>query len=170
MGLKPGTSAVTAITSRAFLKAVQKHVAVEDIREFVSNLASEIYSRLNEGKSVAIGILLAKTGLAFKEVAVGKNTAEVIGLAITDKAVVAGAMEATDERINYKIAGATVEGAVVEAGVITKEGALIVDNVITHEGEALVATAILPESTTGTPAKEDKPADAGEKKEKADKK
>jgi uncharacterized membrane protein len=170
MGLKPGTSAVTAITSDAFLKAVQKQVDVDDIRQFVSNLASEIYTKLNEGKNVALGIILAETGLVFKEVAVGKDSAEVVGMAITDEAVVAGAAYVTDDQVDYRVAGVTSEGAVVEAGVITKEGALIVDSVITPAGEATVATVILPETAEETPAEEDKPAEAGETKEKPVKK
>jgi uncharacterized membrane protein len=107
-GLKPGTSAVTAITSDAFLKAVQKQVDVDDIRQFVSNLATEIYNKLNEGKNVALGILLAETGLAIKEVAVGEDSAEVVAMVITDEAVVAGAMVATAERVDYAVAAASL--------------------------------------------------------------
>jgi uncharacterized membrane protein len=121
MGLEPGTSAVVAITSSAFLKAVQKQVKVDEIREFVSNLASEISTRLNEGKSVALGIILAETGLAFKEVAVGEDTAEVVGLAITNEGVLAGAITATGDRVDFVVAGASAEGAVMAAGTITEE-------------------------------------------------
>lgn len=162
MGLKPGTSAVTAITSNAFLKAVQKQVDVEDIRQFVGNLASEIYTKLNEGKNVALGIILAETGLAIKEVAVGKDSAEVVGMVMTDEAVIAGAAIATADRLDYEIAGVTADGAVIEAGVITKEGALIVDNVVTPEGEAMIATAILPEPAEEAPTEESKPAKEGD--------
>ncbi len=41
LALKPGTSAVISITSKAFLKAVQKQVPVENTREFVKNLSQE---------------------------------------------------------------------------------------------------------------------------------
>jgi uncharacterized membrane protein len=107
-GLKPGTSAVTAITSDAFLKAVQKQVDVDDIRQFVSNLASEIYTRLNENKSIALGIILAETGLAFKEVAVGEDSAEVVAMMITDEAVVAGTIVATADRVDFAVATASL--------------------------------------------------------------
>jgi len=167
LALKPGTSAVTAITSDAFLRAVQKQVPVEDIRRVVSNLAAEISARLDEGKSVALGIILAATGLAFKEVAVDENSAEVVGLAITDDAVVAGAAVATADRVDYEIAAATEEGAVVEVGAVTKEGALIVDDVVTKEGEAAVATVLLPDdAAAGAPAEADKPAEAGDTEDK----
>jgi uncharacterized membrane protein len=170
MGLKPGTSAVAAITSSAFLKAVQKQVEVEDIREFVSSLASEVYTKLNEDKNVALGIILTETGLAIKEVAIGKDSAQVVGMAITDEAVVAGAMMATADRLDYEIAGVTAEGAVVEAGAVTKDGALIVDKVITPEGEATIATAILPELADEAPAEEEKTKDTGETEDKKTKK
>jgi uncharacterized membrane protein len=170
MGLKPGTSAVTAITSSTFLKAVQTYVDVEDIRQFVSNLASHIYARLNEGKSVALGILLTEKGLAFKEVAVDENSAEVIGMAITDEAVVAGAAVVTADRVDYTVAGVTAEGAVVETGVVTKDGALIVDSVMTPEGEATIATAIIPELADEASTSEEKPKEPGETEDKKTKK
>jgi uncharacterized membrane protein len=167
LALKPGTSAVTAITSDAFLRAVQKQVPVEDIRRVVSNLAAEISARLDEGKSVAIGLILAETGLAFKEVAVDENSAEVVGLVITDDAVIAGAAVATADRVDYEIAAATEKGAVVEVGAITKGGALIVDDVDTDEGEAAVATVLLPEdAAAGAPAEANKPAEAGDREDK----
>lgn len=167
LALKPGTSAVTAITSDAFLRAVQKQAPVEDIRRVVSNLAAEISAKLDEGKSVALGLILAETGLAFKEVAVDENSAEVVGLAITDDAVVAGAAVATADRVDYEIAAATEEGAVVEVGAVTKEGALIVDDVVTDAGEAAVATVLLPDdAAAGAPAEADKPAEAGDTEDK----
>ena len=42
VALKPGTSAIAAITSHDFLKAVQQQVPIEDIRTIVSNVAAEI--------------------------------------------------------------------------------------------------------------------------------
>jgi uncharacterized membrane protein len=152
LALKPGSSAVAAITSSAFLRALQEQVPVENIRQFVSSLADEISARLNEGKSVVLGILLTETGLAFKEVAVGENSAEVVGMAITDASVVAAGATVTDDQASYVVAVATGEGAAMEAGVATKDGALIVDDAVTAEGEGVAATAILPEDTTGAAA------------------
>jgi hypothetical protein len=76
--LKPSTSAVFAITSDAFLRAVQDQVSIEDIRTFVSNLASKISNTLNKGKSLALAVILSEAGLAYKEVAVDENSAEVV--------------------------------------------------------------------------------------------
>jgi len=161
MALKPGTSAVTAITSDAFLRAVQQQVPVENIRTVVSNLAAEISNKLNEGKSVAMGLILAETGLAFKELAVDEHSAEVVGMAITNEAVFAGGAIATAEGVSYQVAAATAEGAVMETGVITKEGALIVDDIVTDEGEIAAATVILPEEEEKEAGDaEDKPAAA----------
>ena len=160
LALKPGTSAVTAITSDAFLRAVQQQVPVEDIRSFVSGFAGEISARLNEGKNVAVGVILAENGLAFKELAVDENSAEVVGLAITDEAVVAGSALVTAEGVTYQVGAVTEEGALVETGVITKEGALIVDDVVTEEGEAVVATALIPEEAPEeTQGEAEKPAE-----------
>ena len=46
VALKPGTSAIAAITSHDFLRAVQKQVPIDQIRAAVSNLAAELSARL----------------------------------------------------------------------------------------------------------------------------
>ena len=127
--LKPGTSAVTTITSSAFLKALQKGVDETEIAEIVNNLAAEISRNLEAGKSMALGILLAEDGLAVKEVAVCEDSAEVFGLVATDEAVVAGAAVVTDDEVDYEVGVVTEQGAAVEAGVITEDAAVIVDYV-----------------------------------------
>ena len=79
VALQPGTSAVAAITSHDFLKAVQKQVAIEDIRAAVSNLSNELSAQLANNKSVAIGLLLAEDGLAIKEIAVDAESVSGCG-------------------------------------------------------------------------------------------
>ena len=136
VALMPGTSAVAAITSRDFLKAVQQQVPIENIRTAVSNLASEISAQLSENKSVAIGLLLTELGLAVKKIAVGEESTEVVAAVITDDAIVVGAALVTAEGVAYEIAGATAEGAVVEVGVITAEA-------VTMDESAVVADAVV---------------------------
>lgn len=153
--LKPGTSAVAAITSNAFLKAVQNQVDETDINEFVSNLAVGISNNLEQGKSVALGILLSEDGLAVKEVAVNEDSTEVIGIVITDEAVIAGAAVMNADGIAYEIGAATAEGAMVEAGIVTEEGAIILDDVVTSEGETVTGTVILPEGEPEEPSTSD---------------
>jgi uncharacterized membrane protein len=167
LALKPGTSAVAAITSDDFLKAVQKQIPVEDIRRFVANLSTEISNKLDQGKSMALGLLLTEGGLAVKEVAADENSVEVIGLAVTDDALIAGGAVVTADELAYRIGGATAEGAFVEAGVVTKEGALIVDDVVDSEGEVLAVTALIPEEEAAE--SEDKPAEAGAAESEPDK-
>jgi uncharacterized membrane protein len=133
VALKPGTSAIAAITSHDFLKAVQKEVPIENIRASISNLAAELSARLSENKSVAIGLLLTEAGLAVKEIAANEETLEVVGAVITADVVAVGAAVATAEGVAYKVAVATEEGAAVEAGVITDEGAVIVNAVAVPE-------------------------------------
>ena len=106
MALKPGTSAVVAISSHDFLRSVQKQVSVEDIRQFVANLSREISNKLNQGKSLALGILLAEDGLAFEEVAVDENSADVIVLAITKDAALTMAATITPAELGDQAAGA----------------------------------------------------------------
>jgi uncharacterized membrane protein len=129
VALKPGTSAVAAITSHAFLRAVQKQVPVEDVRGAVHNLSTEISSRLEQGQSMALGIILAEEGLAVKEVAVGEDYAEIFGVVATDEGVAAGAALVTTDEVDYEVGVATEKGVFFEAGTITDDEAVIVDYV-----------------------------------------
>ena len=137
VAMKPGTSAVITITSSAFLNAVHKQVSKEDILVGVKNLAAEISQKLEQGKSMALGILLAEDTLVVQEVAVSEDSAEVFGLAITDEAVIAGAAVVTEDGMGYEVGVATEEGTVVEAGVITEDQAVIVDYVETADAPEL---------------------------------
>ena len=137
VALMPGSSAVAAITSHDFLKAMQQQVPVEDIREVVANLATELSAQLSAGKSVAVGLLLSEDGLAFKEIAADSESAQVVGAILTADALVVGAAVVTADGAAYEIGAATAEGAAIEAGVITDEEADVVDVVaLPEEDEA----------------------------------
>jgi uncharacterized membrane protein len=153
LALKPGTSAVVSITSTAFLKAVQKQVPVENIREFVKNLSQEISNKLNEGKSLALGVVLTENGLAAQEVSVNEKSTEVIVMAVNKDAAMTASAVVTEEGAVYEVAGATKDAAFLEAGVVTKDGAVIVDDVVTKEGEVAAVTVIVPEEEKELPTK-----------------
>jgi uncharacterized membrane protein len=170
LALKPGTSAVVAITSQAFLKAFRREIPIDDARNFVANLSTEISNKLNEGKSLALAILMTEGGLAMQEVAANEDSTEVIVMALTEDAVLAGQVIATEEGVAYQLAGATAEGSFVETGAATKDAALVVDDVVTKEGEVVTITAMLSEEearklvaeaeSTDTAEAEAKPAEA----------
>jgi uncharacterized membrane protein len=138
VSLKPSTSALAVITSHDFLRAVQKQVDVADIRTAVNNLATEISSKLEEGKSMALGIIMSEEGLAVKEVAVNEESGEIFGVVVTDEAVVAGAAYVTADEVDYEVGVATAEGTAVEVGVVTEEGAVVVDYVEMDEAAGQV--------------------------------
>jgi uncharacterized membrane protein len=148
VALKPSTSAVVTITSHDFLKAVQKQVPVEQIRESVANLSAHLGDRLKQGKDVALGILLTDTGLAMQEIAVNDESAEVVSAVITSDAIVAGSAVVTNDAVGYEVVAATAEGVAFETGVGTAEGAVIRTGVITDEGAAVVDAVLLPEAAT----------------------
>lgn len=133
MALKPGTSAVAAITSSAFLRAVRKEVPVEEIRGAVRNLGNVVSSRLEQGQNMALGVIMSEEGLAVKEVAVGGDYVEVYGVVVTDEAVVAGAALVTADEVDYEVGVATEEGTFVEAGVVTEDEAVVIDAVAVNE-------------------------------------
>jgi uncharacterized membrane protein len=138
IALKPGTSAIAAITSRDVLKAVRENVPIDDIRTAVANLATELSNRLGEGKDVAIGLLLTEDGLLVKEIAADNNSAEVVGAVITPDAAVAGAAVITAEGGAYRIGAVTAEGAAVE------EGVFVIDNSAADAGDAPAAAPAAP--------------------------
>lgn len=150
VALKPGTSAVAAITSNDFLKAIQKQVPKADLDAAVANLANNVSARLADNMNLAIGLVLTEKGLAVQEVAANAERSEVIGAVITDDVVAVGAAVATAEGVAYQVGVATAEGTAVETGVITDEGAYILDDVATAEGETLTATAAVPLMVTAT--------------------
>jgi uncharacterized membrane protein len=149
--LRPGTSAVAMITSRAFLEAVQKQADEEDIRGIVNDLAAEISARLAEDKNVAVGLLLTAEGMAIQKIAANEETAEVVGAVLTEDAIAAGALVATADGVAYQVVAVDAEGAVIEEGVITDEGAVIAD--------AIIMPADAPEAL---PAEEPEPGAAPE--------
>jgi uncharacterized membrane protein len=154
VALKPSTSAVAVITSHAFLRAVQKQVPVEDIRGAVHNLATEISSKLAQGLSMTLGIILSAEGLAVKEVAVGDDYAEIFAVVATDEAVVAGAALVTAGEVDYEVGVATEEGVFLEAGAVTEDEAVVMDYVgINEEAE---------EATSAEEEDNDDEADAGD--------
>jgi len=144
VALKPGTSAIAAITSHDFLRAVQKQVPIDQTRAAVSNLAAELSARLGENKNVAIGLLLTENGLAIKEIAANEETAEVMGAVITDDATIVGVAVATADGVAYEVVAATKEGTAAEIGVITDEGAVIVDAVALAAAPAIDAAPAAP--------------------------
>jgi uncharacterized membrane protein len=146
IALKPGTSAIAAITNRDVLKAVRENVPTDDIRAAVSNLAAELSKRLGEGKDVAIGLVLAEDGLMVKEIAADENSAEVVGAVITADAAVAGAAVVTAEGGAYRIGAVTAEGAAVEEGVFVVESP-------TASGDGAPAPTLA--ETSAEPAAED---------------
>ena len=158
VALKPGTSAIAAITSHDFLRAVQKQVPIEDIRAAVARLAAELSARLEEKKNVAIGLLLAENLIAVREIAANEEITEVIGAVVTSDAVVAGAAVATADGVAYQIVGATKVGVASEIGVITDEGAVIVDAVALAEVSAIDAAPAAPSADAA--AEPAAPADA----------
>jgi uncharacterized membrane protein len=167
VALKPGTSAVALVTSGAFLHAVRKQADDAQLREDLGNIGSELSARLEEGKSVALGMVLTEEGIAVQEVAANNEVAEVIGVVVTEDGVLAGeavateegaayAVAATDgEAVEYEVGAATEDAAAVEHGVVTEEGAIIAGAAAT-EDEAVEGVAVI------TPVEEE----AGEDEEK----
>lgn len=156
VALKPDTSAVALVTSGAFLHAVRKQADDAQLREALGNIGSELSARLDEGKSVALGMVLTEEGIAVQEVAANNEVAEVIGVVVTEDGVLAGeavateegaayAVAATDgEAVEYEVGAATEDAAAVEHGVVTEEGAVIAGAAATEDEEVAGVAVVTP--------------------------
>jgi uncharacterized membrane protein len=105
IALRPGSSAVAVITDNAFLKDFQKQIPETEIRKFVNGLAKEISTRLDDGKNIALGILLTDRGLAIQELAVAGNSSQVVNLLVTNPALLAGVSAVATEEVNPEETG-----------------------------------------------------------------
>jgi uncharacterized membrane protein len=97
VALKPGTSAVALVTSNAFLHVLRREADDAQLREALGNIGAELSARLEEGKSVALGMALTEEGIAVQEVAADDKTAEVIGIIVTEDGVLAGEAVVAEE-------------------------------------------------------------------------
>lgn len=111
IALRPGSSAVAAITDNAFLKDFRQQVPETEIRKFVNGLAKEISTRLDEGKNVALGILLTDQGLAIRELVVEENSSQVVSLLVTNPGLRAGISAVAAEDVKPQETGSEGESA-----------------------------------------------------------
>ncbi|MFN8379808.1 MAG: DUF1269 domain-containing protein [Anaerolineae bacterium] len=133
VALMPGTSAVAAITSHDFLKAVQQQVPIENIRAFVSDLANALSVQLAAGNNAAIGLLLTEQGLAMEEIAADGVSETVVAAVLTGDSAVAGAAVTTADGSAYEVVDETADGVAAEAGVVTDDGVVVADDAIAFD-------------------------------------
>ena len=78
VALKPATSAIALIRSAGFLQAVRKQVTGAEIKKMVFELSTQLATKLEAGKSVALGINLSQDGLEIVEVTVNDKDDDLI--------------------------------------------------------------------------------------------
>ena len=144
VALKPGTSALTAISSHAFLKAVRNNVAEADARAAVQQLADGISEQLAVGNDVAYGLAITEEGVA------------VVALAADDKHTQVLGVVSTEEGVGAVAAVVTEEGVVVEEAVVTEEGAVVRGAIVTEDTTVVGTAVAVPEEEEATAADEEK--------------
>ena len=149
--LRPGSSAVMVITSKAFLKEFRKQVSEADLYPMMQAIGSSITDAQLAGQDMFLGIVLTEEGIAVKRLAFDETTAQVFGLAVTDEGVAVGGAYADESGIIYQVGVADAEGTATQTGVITDEGAVIV-NESTPAGSdetTVDVLAVVPEEAAG---------------------
>lgn len=133
--LPPGTSAVAATTSAAFVEEVRKQAEEGATLSVAEEIAADIRANLEARQDVLYSLVLTEEGVAANKVVSSPTALAVFGIAADESAVVAGAAVVTEEGVAYKVAAADDKAAVVEAGVVTDEGAVVVDAAVVEEDE-----------------------------------
>ena len=128
VALRPGTSAIVATTNKYFVEMVNRQVPEEDLRAVIADLSAGLAAKLDEGKDVALKLLLTENGVAVQEIDASDNTFHVIGLVATEEGVVLGEAVATEEGLAYQFGVATEDGVVTETAVATEDAAAVVDH------------------------------------------
>jgi uncharacterized membrane protein len=171
--LRPGSSAVMVITSKAFLKDFRKQVSDADIYPMMQAIGSTITDAQLQGQDMVLGIVLTEEGVAVKRLAVDETTAEVFGFVATDEGVAVGGAYADETGVIYQVGVSDAEGVATQTGVITDEGAVIVNEstpagsdettvdilaAVPEEAAGELPEAAAEETTEEVEASEEKPA------------
>lgn len=125
VALKPGSSALALLANEKQLKSLREQVSDADIRTAVAELSDHLAAYLEEGKSVALGIVLTEEGLALTEVASSNKAMDVIVAVAAKDGVFADTSEPEEEPENYYVQlDPTVSAATPDTGGVTREGNL----------------------------------------------
>ena len=168
VALKPGTSAVVAITSSDFLRAFRDQANEENVHEAVSQLAEGITAQLGAGRDAVMGLVLTEEGLAVQAISADDETVEMLGAAVTAEGIVAGQAVVTEEGAAYQVGVATEEGLVTETAAATADAAAVVDTVTTEEGTYIAGAAVGPDDETDDEAADEAADDESAEEEPAE--
>lgn len=134
--LLPGTSAIAATTSKAFVEEARKQETPEQTMSTAQEIAYGIRERLAARQDVLLGLVITEAGVAATQVVSSPSMVEVFGVAATEDGIVAEHAVATGEGVAFETVAADETAAAYEAGVITEEGAVIVDAVALADDDA----------------------------------
>ncbi len=123
VALQPGTSAIALTTSVKFLHAARKKATDAEIRTVVTDLSAQLVAKLDEGKNVALGLVLSEEGLSITEVASKEKYTEVVSIIAAKDGVIGDPVIAKGEE-QWVVPGDT-GGLVTGTGIgVTSEGDL----------------------------------------------
>jgi uncharacterized membrane protein len=134
--LVPGSSAIAATTSKAFVEEVRKQAQSGETLSVARDISGTIREHLQMREDVLLSLMITEEGVAASKVVSSPTALAVFGIAATEEGVVAGGAVATAEGVAYKVAAVDEEGVAAEAGVVTEEGAVVVDAYAPAEDEA----------------------------------
>jgi uncharacterized membrane protein len=135
--LVPGSSALIATTSQAFVEQVRRQTAETDRMATARDLASSIRDSLTIRNDILLGLVITEAGIAATKVVSSPTEVAIFGIAADESGAVAGQAVVTAEGAAYEVAATDGEDVAYEAGVATEEGAVVVDaeGTIAEEGD-----------------------------------
>ena len=133
--LVPGSSAIAATTSQAFVEEVRRQSQEGARVSAAADFAVNIRQNLELRQDALYSLVITEKGIAASQVVASPTAVAVFGIAATEEGVVAGRAVVTGEGVAYEVAAATEDEAAYEAGVATDEGAAVVDAYAKAEDE-----------------------------------
>jgi uncharacterized membrane protein len=122
-GLKPGSSAIVALTGDKSLAAAAqsefRKAGAADV--LVEEISADVANQLEAGREVAYGATAGEKGAAMGRVVTGEDLTSIEGIAATDDAVVGGRVVATPQGVAAERFAATEQGVEYEAAAVVEE-------------------------------------------------
>ena len=134
--LVPGSSAIVATTSQAFVEEVRRQVPESERMSTAHQLAAGIRENLLARQDTLLTLVITEEGIAATQVVSSPSAVAIFGIAADQSGVVVGQAVATQEGVAYEIAADDGEETAYEAGIVTGDGAVVVDAIVSDVEES----------------------------------
>ena len=141
--LKPETSAIVAIIEHKWVAQLEAEMEEMGADVMTAVIAADIAEQLGEGKDVAISMLATDESLDIDRAVVGKDSAEMSHLGISEEAITMESGVMTEEGVAFESTVITEEGVEETMGVVTEDAAILAAQITTDDEVVAGVVAIV---------------------------